>query len=262
MNDESRSKKESKNVKGKGGGSGFTKVCSFSPELQKITGVPELAITEDVKQMWSYIRENNLQDLLDMRSIICDDALHALFNVDSINMFQMNKVLTKHIWPLDSDASVCNGGWTSDRHLAWSNKVFDTIGSDLWNDGDGFEKFAHASLELSKVYMELGFLNNSQRELFAAEIHLKNTIKQVWLPSPKVEVAPTKSVSTSLNSAGSMGSVALQVVAGPYMWNVEWFFALQHISRGTPPLGTKKTYRRKLHVYKKRNARMVESRRK
>ncbi|KAL8127597.1 hypothetical protein AgCh_014485 [Apium graveolens] len=51
-------------------------------------------------------------------------------------------------------------------------------GSDLWNDGDRFKKFAHASLELSKVYMELGFLNNSRKELFAAEMHLKNTIKQ------------------------------------------------------------------------------------
>ncbi|KAL8124840.1 hypothetical protein AgCh_012484 [Apium graveolens] len=101
-----RSKKESKNVKGKGGGSGFTKVCSLSPELQKFTGVPELARTEVVKQMWSYIRENNLQDPSDRRNIICDDALRALFNVDSINMFQMNKVLTKHIWPLDSDGKV------------------------------------------------------------------------------------------------------------------------------------------------------------
>ncbi|KAK1386129.1 hypothetical protein POM88_023864 [Heracleum sosnowskyi] len=52
-------------------------------------------------------------------------------------------------------------------------------GSELWNDGDRFKKFAHASLELSKVYVELGSLNNSRRELFAAEMHLKNTIKQV-----------------------------------------------------------------------------------
>lgn len=101
-----RSKKENKNVKGKGGGGGFTKVCSLSPELQKFTGVPELARTEVVKHIWSYIRENNLQEPSDRRNIICDETLRALFNVDSINMFQMNKVLAKHIWPLDSDASV------------------------------------------------------------------------------------------------------------------------------------------------------------
>lgn len=39
-----RSKKENKEVKKKGGG--FTKLCSLSPQLQKFTGVPELARTE------------------------------------------------------------------------------------------------------------------------------------------------------------------------------------------------------------------------
>ncbi|XP_074333514.1 phosphatidylinositol 4-kinase alpha 1 isoform X1 [Apium graveolens] len=48
--------------------------------------------------------------------------------------------------------------------------------------------------------------------------------------------APTKYVSTSLNSAGSVGSVAFQAVAGPYMWNMEWSSAVQRISQGTPPL--------------------------
>uniref|UniRef100_A0A166AZZ5 DM2 domain-containing protein n=1 Tax=Daucus carota subsp. sativus TaxID=79200 RepID=A0A166AZZ5_DAUCS len=105
-----KSKKQNKNVKGKGsggsGGGGFKKVCSLSPELQKFTGVPELPRTEVVKQLWSYIKENNLQDPSDRRNIICDDSLRVLFNVDSINMFQMNKALAKHIRPLDSDASV------------------------------------------------------------------------------------------------------------------------------------------------------------
>lgn len=47
-----RSKKENKNLKGKGGGGGFTKVCSLSPELQKFTGVPELARTEVLLTMY------------------------------------------------------------------------------------------------------------------------------------------------------------------------------------------------------------------
>lgn len=51
-------------------------------------------------------------------------------------------------------------------------------GSDLWKDGDRFKKFANASLQLSKVYMELASRTNSRRELLAAEMHLKNTIKQ------------------------------------------------------------------------------------
>ncbi|KAL5745319.1 hypothetical protein ACOSP7_026465 [Xanthoceras sorbifolium] len=51
-------------------------------------------------------------------------------------------------------------------------------GSDLWKDRERFKKFAHASLELSKVYMEISSSTGSHRELFAAEMHLKNTIKQ------------------------------------------------------------------------------------
>ncbi|XP_058228478.1 upstream activation factor subunit spp27-like isoform X1 [Rhododendron vialii] len=98
---ERRSKKQKTEVKKKGGG--FTKLCSLSPELQKFVGVPELARTEVVKQLWAHIREKNLQDPSDRRSILCDDTLRGLFGVDRIGMFQMNKALTKHIWPLDSD---------------------------------------------------------------------------------------------------------------------------------------------------------------
>lgn len=47
---------------------------------------------------------------------------------------------------------------------------------------------------------------------------------------------PIKSVSTSLNSVGSMGTIALQAVGGPYMWNVHWSSAVQRIAQGTPPL--------------------------
>ncbi|XP_042493062.1 upstream activation factor subunit spp27-like isoform X2 [Macadamia integrifolia] len=95
------SSKPTKEVKKRGGG--FTKLCSLSPQLQKFVGVPELARTEVVKQIWAYIRENNLQDPNNRRNILCDERLHELFHVDSINMFQMNKALSKHIWPLDSE---------------------------------------------------------------------------------------------------------------------------------------------------------------
>ncbi|KAL6517281.1 Phosphatidylinositol 4-kinase alpha 1 [Orobanche minor] len=48
--------------------------------------------------------------------------------------------------------------------------------------------------------------------------------------------ATPKSVSTALNSVGSMGTIALQAVGGPYMWNPSWSSAVQRISQGTPPL--------------------------
>ncbi|EPS69994.1 hypothetical protein M569_04764 [Genlisea aurea] len=46
----------------------------------------------------------------------------------------------------------------------------------------------------------------------------------------------SKPVSSTLNSAGGVGSIALQAVSGPYMWNSSWASAVQCISQGTPPL--------------------------
>ncbi|KAL3597325.1 hypothetical protein D5086_008962 [Populus alba] len=54
-------------------------------------------------------------------------------------------------------------------------------------------------------------------------------------PIQKIQ-QPTKSVSTTLNSVGSMGTIALQAVGGPYMWNAQWSSAVQRIAQGTPPL--------------------------
>ncbi|KAL8196412.1 hypothetical protein R6Q57_024707 [Mikania cordata] len=51
-------------------------------------------------------------------------------------------------------------------------------GSELWKDKERFKKFARASLELCKVYMEIGSNNGGRREFHSAEMHLKSTIKQ------------------------------------------------------------------------------------
>lgn len=108
---------------------GFCKLCKLSPQLQQFFGVSEMARTEVpleslvgkylystchffylsiirlqvVKQIWIYIREKNLQDPSNRRNIICDETLCALFGVDSINMFEMNKVLSNHIWSIYTD---------------------------------------------------------------------------------------------------------------------------------------------------------------
>ncbi|CAL5417909.1 unnamed protein product [Camellia sinensis] len=62
--------------------------------------------------------------------------------------------------------------------LSSSTQRSDSEGSDLWKDKDRFKKFAHASLELCKVYMEIFSCAGSRQQLFAAEMHLKNIIKQ------------------------------------------------------------------------------------
>ncbi|XWS18128.1 hypothetical protein CRYUN_Cryun32bG0015400 [Craigia yunnanensis] len=88
-------------AKRRGGPGGLNKVCSVSPALQAIVGEPALPRTEIVKQLWAYIRKNSLQDPSNKRKIICDDALRLVFETDCTDMFKMNKLLAKHITPLE-----------------------------------------------------------------------------------------------------------------------------------------------------------------
>ncbi|KAK7387133.1 hypothetical protein VNO78_27660 [Psophocarpus tetragonolobus] len=88
-------------VKRRGGPGGLTKLCGVSPELQVIVGQPTLSRTEIVKQLWAYIRKNKLQDPSNKRKIICNDELRVVFETDCTDMFKMNKLLAKHIIPLE-----------------------------------------------------------------------------------------------------------------------------------------------------------------
>jgi hypothetical protein len=51
-------------------------------------------------------------------------------------------------------------------------------GSGLWHDQKKFTKYAQASLQLCKVYMEISSRTGSRRELLSAEMHLKSSLKQ------------------------------------------------------------------------------------
>uniref|UniRef100_A0A7N2M8N6 DM2 domain-containing protein n=1 Tax=Quercus lobata TaxID=97700 RepID=A0A7N2M8N6_QUELO len=90
-----------KTTKRKGGPGGLNKLCGVSPELQTIVGQPALPRTEIVKQLWAYIRKHNLQDPSNKRKIICNDELRLVFETDCTDMFKMNKLLAKHIIPLE-----------------------------------------------------------------------------------------------------------------------------------------------------------------
>lgn len=58
-----------------------------------VTEVDKLSRPQTVKKLWDYIRRNNLQNPDNRKEIICDDKFRALFNVDKIDMFAMNKQL-------------------------------------------------------------------------------------------------------------------------------------------------------------------------
>lgn len=50
-----------------------------------------------VKEVWQYIKEHQLQDPENKRRINCDETLEKILGTKSTDMFEMNKLLAKHI---------------------------------------------------------------------------------------------------------------------------------------------------------------------
>jgi chromatin remodeling complex protein RSC6 len=54
--------------------------------------------TEITKNLWKYIKKNGLQDAKNRRMINADDKLKAVFGGrGSVNMFEMTKLVSKHV---------------------------------------------------------------------------------------------------------------------------------------------------------------------
>ncbi|KAG8737950.1 hypothetical protein FRC10_007464 [Ceratobasidium sp. 414] len=76
-------------------GGGFQKEYALSSAMAEFTGTSALSRPQIVKKMWDHIKANNLQNPADKREILCDDAMQRVFGVNRINMFQMNKLISK-----------------------------------------------------------------------------------------------------------------------------------------------------------------------
>jgi DNA topoisomerase-1 len=70
----------------------------LSKELQEIVGAKELSRPEVVKKVWDYIKEHNLQDPKNKRTIVPDDKLgKVLGGKKGIDMMKLSGLLSKHI---------------------------------------------------------------------------------------------------------------------------------------------------------------------
>ncbi|ODV69729.1 SWIB-domain-containing protein [Hyphopichia burtonii NRRL Y-1933] len=80
---------------------GFNQALYLSQDLQNLFGVESLPRPQIVKQMWTYIKDNNLQNPNDRRQILCNDTLYKIFKKKTVGIFEMNKLLTSHIFKPD-----------------------------------------------------------------------------------------------------------------------------------------------------------------
>ena len=68
-----------------------------SAALSEVVGAKPLPRTELTKKLWVYIKKNNLQDPKNKRMIKADDALRPIFGKPQVNMFEMTKLVNKHV---------------------------------------------------------------------------------------------------------------------------------------------------------------------
>lgn len=77
---------------------GLAKPMNLSPELEAIVGPGPMPRTEVTKKLWVYIKENNLQDPEDKRTIVADEKLKKVFGGEErVNMFKMTKLVSAHL---------------------------------------------------------------------------------------------------------------------------------------------------------------------
>lgn len=82
----------------KSGGGAFMAPVTPDDKLAAVVGKEPLPRTEITKRIWDYIRENNLQDPNDKRTIRADAKLKPLFDgKDSVTMFELTKHVNLHV---------------------------------------------------------------------------------------------------------------------------------------------------------------------
>ena len=68
-----------------------------SATLAEVVGSKPLPRTEVVKKIWDYIKKNKLQDSKNRRNINADGKLKPIFGKDQISMFELAKIVNKHV---------------------------------------------------------------------------------------------------------------------------------------------------------------------
>ena len=76
---------------------GFMKPMTPSSMLAAVVGAMPLPRTEVAKKIWDYIKKNKLQDAINRRMINADEKLRAIFGKAQVSMFEMTKLVNKHV---------------------------------------------------------------------------------------------------------------------------------------------------------------------
>ncbi|HET7111201.1 MAG TPA: SWIB/MDM2 domain-containing protein [Gemmatimonadales bacterium] len=75
----------------------FMKAMTPSSTLAAVVGSSPLPRTQVTKKLWAYIKRNGLQDKKNRRMINADAKLRPIFKKDQVSMFEMTKLVSRHL---------------------------------------------------------------------------------------------------------------------------------------------------------------------
>ena len=75
----------------------FMKALKPSAALAAVIGNKDVPRTQAVKKIWEYIRKHDLQNPKNRRNILADAKLKVVFGKKEITMFELAKILSKHL---------------------------------------------------------------------------------------------------------------------------------------------------------------------
>ena len=75
----------------------FMRPLTPSAALAAVIGSKPIPRTQVVKKLWQYIKKNKLQDTKNRRNINADSKLRPVFGKNTVSMFEMTKIVSKHL---------------------------------------------------------------------------------------------------------------------------------------------------------------------
>jgi len=75
----------------------FMKPMQPSSDLASVVGSSPMPRTEVTKKLWQYIKRKGLQDAKNRRMINADDNLRPIFGRGQVSMFEMTRLVNKHL---------------------------------------------------------------------------------------------------------------------------------------------------------------------
>lgn len=73
------------------------KPYKLTAELEAVVGKGPMPRSQVVKKLWAYIKKYDLQNPANKRNIFADEKLLPIFGKKEVNMFEMTKLVSKHL---------------------------------------------------------------------------------------------------------------------------------------------------------------------